>query len=136
MPDENYIQQFCENDAFAQYIGIELLEASEGKAKARLKITGNHLNGLNTVHGGAIFALADFVFAAAANAYGTIAMAINVNISYIKAMNEGTLIAEARETSLNPKLGTYSIHVTNDEGELIAIFQGMVYRKKESIRNT
>ncbi len=132
----NYIQQFCKNDTFAQYLGIELLEVSEGNAKARLKIAENHLNGLNTVHGGVIFTLADFVFAATANAYGTLAMAINVNISYIKATREGVLIAEARETSLNPKLSTYSVHVTNGEGELIAIFQGMAYRKKEAIHKT
>jgi acyl-CoA thioesterase len=127
------IQQFAKHDAFAGNIGIELLDASPGYAKAQLEIETRHLNGLNTVHGGAIFSLADFVFAAAANAHGTIAMAINVHISYIKAATGGVLLAEAREVSLNPKLGTYSVRVTNEAGELIATFEGMVYRKKEAI---
>ena len=91
-----------------------------------------HLNGVGTVHGGAIFALADFVFAAASNSHGTIAVAINASIWYVKAAFEGTLFAEAKEVSLQPKLATYSIDVTNEDRETIASFQGMVYRKRSS----
>lgn len=126
-------QLFSKNDLFAEHVGIELLDVSIGKAKAKLEITEKHLNSFKTVHGGAIFSLADFVFAVAANSYGTVAMAINVSISYLKAVTGGTLFAEAEEVSLNPKLGTYSVYVTDERGELVATFQGMVYRKKEKI---
>ena len=95
------IQPFLQHDAFAQHVGIELLEVSPGKAKARLKIQEAHFNGLKTVHGAVIFALADFVFAAAANAREGLAVAINVNISYVKAATEGSLFAETEENSLN-----------------------------------
>ena len=124
------IQQFVEQDAFAQHLGIELLEASAGYAKVQLTINEKHLNAMHTAHGGVIFTLADVAFAIAANAHGPVAMAINVHISYIKAITEGTLIAEASETSLNPKLATYTVSVSNEQGETIAIFQGMVYRKR------
>jgi acyl-CoA thioesterase len=127
------IRQFAQDDAFAKLLGIELLDVSAGRAKARLTISAKHLNGHHTAHGGAIFSLADFVFAAAANSYGTVAVAINVNISYFNAVSEGTLTAEAREISCNPKLATYSIPVTDERGELVALFQGMAYRKKTSI---
>jgi acyl-CoA thioesterase len=56
-------------------------------------------------------------------------VAINVNISYIKAVSKGILIAKAREASLSRKIGTYSVDVTDGEGNLIATFQGMAYRK-------
>ncbi len=124
-------QLFSKNDTFAEYIGIELLEVSKGKAKAQLGISEKHLNSFKTVHGGVVFALADFVFAVAANSHGTVAMAINVSISYIKAVTGGTLFAEAEEVSLNPKLGTYSVAVTDERGNLVATFQGMAYRKQE-----
>jgi acyl-CoA thioesterase len=124
---------FSTNDAFANQIGIELLEVSKGKAKARLNITGDHLNSFKTVHGGVIFSLADFVFAVAANSHGTVAVAINVSISYIKAVSGGTLFAQAEEVSLNPKLGTYSVCVTDQTGDIVATFQGMAYRKKEKV---
>ena len=96
-------------------------------------VRSHHLNSAGTVHGGAIFALADAVFAAASNSHGTLAMAINVSISYFKAVSSGTLSASAEEVSLNPKLATYLIPVTDDKGNRIALFQGTVYRKKESV---
>jgi len=128
------IKKFFKKDTFAEHVGIELLELSEGKAKARLKIKEDHLNAVDVVHGGAIFTLADLAFAAASNSHGTVALAINANISFLKSVGKGaTLTAEAKEISRNPKLATYSILVTNDEKETIAIFQGTVYRKKDKI---
>lgn len=126
------IKQFFKRDKFAELAGIELLEVTPGKAKAKMVVQKHHLNGVDIVHGGAIFTLADLVFAAASNSHGTVAVAINASISYIKASPVGTvLIAEGREISCNPKLGIYSIDVKNEQGEMIASFQGMVYRKKD-----
>ncbi len=129
----NDLKTFFKGDHFAEHVGIELLDISPGKAKARMDIKKEHLNGLDIVHGGAIFTLADLAFAAAANSHGTVAIAININVSYMKATSEGTLYAEATETSLNPKLGTYSVSITSEEGDLIATFQGMAYRKKDKL---
>jgi acyl-CoA thioesterase len=39
------------------------------------------------------------------------------------------LIAEAKEVSRNAKLATYTILVTDEMQETVAIFQGMVYIK-------
>ncbi len=128
------IKQFFEkNDKFADHVGIKLLEVSEGRAKAKMKIKKHHLNGVNTVHGAAIFTLADLVFAVASNSHGTIAMGINVSISYLKAIREGILYAEAKEVSKNPKLAAYQVQVTDVGGDIVAMFQGMVYRKREAI---
>jgi acyl-CoA thioesterase len=122
-----------ENDRLGKLLGIELLEVKKGYAKTKVEIRDCHLNGVGVVHGGTIFALADIAFAAASNSHGTIALAIHVDISYLKGVTEGTLYAEAKEVSCNAKLGSYDIKVTNEKDELIAIFQGMAYRKKEPI---
>lgn len=122
-------QTFFDKDTFAQYCGIELIEAADGHAEARLTIQPHHLNGVGTVHGGMIFSLADLALAAACNSYDTPAVAINVNIQYLKAVSEGTLVAKAREVSLSRKIGTYAVDVTDGNGELVASFQGMAYRK-------
>lgn len=120
-------------DRLGQHLGIELLEVSEGRAITRLRIQEQHLNGVGIVHGGTIFALADVAFAAASNSHGTVAVAINVSISYVKAATSGVLTAEARETSLNPRLATYMVDIKDEQGDLIAIFQGMVYRKRDPL---
>lgn len=127
------MKKFYENDRFARYLGIELLEIYEGGAKACMKVEEQHLNSVNTVHGGALFSLADFVFSMASNSHGNIAVAINANISYFNAVQKGTLFAEGWEVAKNPRLATYNIEITDEEGGKIAAFQGMVYRKKETI---
>jgi acyl-CoA thioesterase len=129
------IKKFFAGDKFCEFIGVELIEVGTGRAKTKLEIKEHHLNGVGTIQGGALFTLADLAVAAAANSHGNIAVVINANISYMKAVSEGTLYAEAAEESLNPKLGTYSVKVTNQTGELIVILQGMAYRKKELLNN-
>ena len=48
---------------------------------------------------------------------------------YVTAVSKGILYAHAEEFSLNPKIATYTVTVTDDVGTRIAIFQGMVYRR-------
>ena len=122
---------FSTGDRFANHSGVELVEAGPGLAKARMKIEPFHFNAAGTVHGGAIFTLADFAFAVASNSHGTLAMGINTSVSFVKAALAGILYADARELSRNAKLATYSVMITDDAGDTVAIFQGMVYRKKE-----
>ena len=129
------LKRFFKKDRFCAFIGVELTEVSEGHAKAKLDIKEHHLNGVGIVQGGAIFTLADFAFAAASNSHGTVAVGINTSISYVTAVSGGTLYADAREISKNHKIGTYTVDVTNEKGEMIAIFQGMVYRKSAPITN-
>jgi acyl-CoA thioesterase len=127
------MKRFIDQDRYARYLGVEILEWGEGTARARLVLNENHLNSVNTVHGGVLFSLADSVFSAASNSHGTVAVAIQVCISYFKAASGGTLFAEAKEVSRNPKLATYLIEVNDESGSLLALFQGTVYRKSTEI---
>lgn len=129
------IDYFQYHDQFATHLGIKLLAAKEGYAKAEMEIEPFHLNSAKIVHGGALFTLADFVFAVASNSYGKIALAINVNINFIKAQSNGKIFAEATEIAKHPKLGTYQVKVTNESNELLALFQGTAYRKKQDLPN-
>ena len=126
-------QFFSTEDKFARHAGIELVDMGSGWAKTIMKIEPFHLNAAGTVHGGAIFTLADFAFAVASNSHGTMAMGINTSVNFVKAATKGTLHAEAMEQSKGPKLASYSVMITDDAGDVVAIFQGMVYRKKDSI---
>lgn len=127
------IKQFVQADRFAAHLGIEMLEFGKGTARARMELKQHHLNSAGTVHGGAIFSLADAVFSVASNSHGTLAMAINVSICFFKSAKKGMLYAEGREVSINPKLATYLIDVKDEAGSAIALFQGTVYRKKDQL---
>ncbi len=123
------IARFIERDSFAAHIGVEITDHGLGSAKARMTIVKHHLNSAGILHGGVIFSLADAAFSAASNSHGTLAVAINAGIDFFKAKESGTLFAEAREVSLNRKLATYSIDVTDETGSAVARFTGTVYRK-------
>lgn len=112
--------KFVENDRFAKFIGIELVKVEPGYALAQMKITENHLNGLNLVQGGAIFTLADYTFAAASNSKGFATVSINTNISFLKSPNGKILTAEAREISYSNSLCIYNVDVFDDDNTLIA----------------
>jgi acyl-CoA thioesterase len=125
------IQAFFRKDLFAGFVGIELIEAGEGRARARLTISDHHRNGLGLVHGGAIFTLADLAFAAAVNSRGRAAVAIHCSISYLKATGGDVLFADAEEVSCGSKIAAYTIRITDASGEIISRFEGMAYRKEE-----
>ena len=127
------LKEFLQRDEFVKHCGIELESFAPGHAVTRLKIQPWHLNAVGIVQGGAIFTLADYAFAVASNAHGTVAVGINVSITYMKSASSGTLTAEAKEMALNAKLASYTVNVTDDSHGLIAIFQGLVYRKPQTI---
>jgi acyl-CoA thioesterase len=125
----NETENIVHNDAFAKLLGIKFISIGEGTATAEMIITKNHLNGAFTAHGGAIFSLGDTVFGAASNSREGLAMAINVSISFFKSITQGKLTAVAEEISLHKKLATYLIRITDENSNIIALFQGTVYRK-------
>ena len=132
-PNEDELKRFFKRDQFAAHSNVELLAAGPGHATAKMTLQPSHLNGLGTVHGGAIFTLADFAFAVACNSHGTMAVALDVSIAFMKAATTGALVAEAREISRNFKVGLYIVDIKDDQGDLVAQFQGVAYRKKDKL---
>lgn len=129
--DTKTAREFFANDRYAALTGVEIEEAGKGYCKTSLKLEDKHLNAANVVQGGAIFTLADLAFAIASNSHGQLALAINVNISYLNSVSLGTLYATATEVNEPNRLGAYDVLVTDDRQRVIARFNGMVYRKKQ-----
>ena len=121
--------QLVRQDHFAQLLGIELVALDHGYARVKMTAKPEHCNGLGIVHGGALFTLADCAFAAACNSHGIPTVAINAHISYVKAAHPGLLFAEARE-AVNSKIGLTEIRITDEKGDLLAVFQGLSYQKR------
>jgi acyl-CoA thioesterase len=124
---------FFKKDQYAAYSGIELVECRPGFAKAKVKIEDKHLNGAGVVHGGLLFTLADFAFAAAVNSYGNISLSINASISFLDKSKSGIITAEAKEISRSNTLSTCDINIKDEEGKLLANFKGTAYITKKTI---
>jgi acyl-CoA thioesterase len=118
-------------DAFSQWLGIEILECEVGRVKVGMTIRKEMLNGFQKAHGGISFSLADTAFAFAANTHGKQALSVEASINHIEALHEGDYItAESVIEKKNNKLGFNIIEVKRAE-ELVALFKGVVYRTQK-----
>lgn len=99
-----------------------------------MTVTEAMLNAVGLTHGGVTFTLADFAFAVASNSHGRTAVALNANITFTAASRAGdVLTATASEENCGGRTATYRVDVRNQEGELVGLFTGTVYRRSDSI---
>ncbi len=132
--DIETVQEIIRRDPFARNLGIEFELIEEGHAVSRMELKEEHLNFMGMVHGGAIFALADATFGAAANSFGTMAMAIHVSIDYLAPVGDTPYLeADVRETARAGRGGHYVMRVQNATGDLVAVCHGWAYHTSRSL---
>jgi acyl-CoA thioesterase len=106
-------------------MGMQLLECKPGYARISMQVQNLHLNGHQICHGGFIFTLADTTFAFACNSYNKAAVAAGCSIEFLKPGQLGdTLTCEGVEQTLVGRHGIYDMKVSNQRGEVIAMFRG------------
>ncbi|WP_265109823.1 hydroxyphenylacetyl-CoA thioesterase PaaI [Halosolutus halophilus] len=128
MTDTEAIRNHIESDPYCETLGIDLVDLKPGVARTRLEITDDLTNFHGTPHGGAIYSLADAAFAAASNADGETAVALETNISYLEAVEVGTVLtATAEETHDGGRTAEFEVVVTDEDDDRVATFRGRVY---------
>ena len=117
------------DDLFSQWLGITILEVSEGYSKIKMSLREEMINGLNVIHGGIAFSLADSAFAFACNNRNNLSMALDTSITFTKTTRPGdVLIAEAKELHNGKSTGLYLITIYNQNNEQVALFKGTCFR--------
>ncbi|WP_406643039.1 hydroxyphenylacetyl-CoA thioesterase PaaI [Amycolatopsis sp. WGS_07] len=115
-------------DEASRALGIELVEAADGRAVASMKVTETMVNGHDIAHGGYVFLLADTTFALACNTHGPVTVAAGAEISFVAAGKLGDhLVATAAERTRYGRNGIYDVTVhreTPDGPEVVAEFRG------------
>lgn len=120
--------QMLLQDAFSQWLGIEIVAVKLGYCKVKMKVRKEMLNSMQKAHGGITYALADTAFGFAANTHGNYAVSIETSINHIEAVNEGDeLMAESCISINKNKLAFHVVEVKRNE-EVVAIFKGVVYK--------
>ena len=113
------------NDRATHGLGMEFLEVGPGRAIIAMTVRESMANGQGICHGGFIFALADFAFAFACNAYGPIVVARHCAVTFLRPGQVGDqLTAEAAERTRAGRSGIYDVSVKRADGTLIAEFRG------------
>ena len=116
---------FAVDTASKDTMGMELLECQPGRAVMRMTVRPLHLNGHQICHGGFIFTLADSTFAFACNSYNRNAVAAGCSIEFLRPGKLGdVLTCEGVEQTLSGRHGIYDMKVTNQNGEVMAVFRG------------
>ena len=111
--DFDSIKHHFEGDRFATINGMRLLELRPGYAKTSMAVEDRHLNSVGTVHGGAIFTLADFAFGAAVKTGGKVAPLINSSVSFLKATRTGTFYRRGHGGLSQPE--DFRLHGAGDQ---------------------
>jgi acyl-CoA thioesterase len=116
-------------------MGIELLNLEDGYSLVEMVYDPSRQNNIyGRAHGGAVFGLIDEAFETAGQTDGTVAVAMNVNVTYIASPEPGDrLHAEARRVAQTKRTANYDIKVTDSSGRLIAICQALAYRTGKPI---
>ncbi|MBX3654724.1 MAG: hydroxyphenylacetyl-CoA thioesterase PaaI [Ramlibacter sp.] len=124
---------FAEDSASKDTMGMELVSCEPGRAVLRMAVTERHLNGHRICHGGFIFTLADSTFAFACNSHNKVTVAAGCSIEFLRPGQLGDLLTcEGLEQTLSGRHGIYDMKVTNQRGEVVALFRG----KSTSIAGT
>ena len=131
MEGERIPYKMLSQDAFSQWLGIEILECEIGRCKVGMTVRKEMLNSMYKAHGGIIYSLADTAFGFAANTHGRYAVSIETSVNHIEALEEGDiLVAESVIEKVNNKLGFNVVEVKRGD-ELVALFKGIVYRTQK-----
>ena len=123
------VNKMYDQDAFSQWLGIEIIDVSAGYCQLKMKVRKEMLNGFHIAHGGIAYSLADSALAFASNSHGRKSLSVETSISHMVSIKAGDMLtAMTKELSRSDKIGVYLITITNDENQEIANFKGTVYR--------
>ncbi len=126
---QKIVNKMFNQDAFSQFLGIEIVDVSEGHCQLKMKVREEMLNGFQIAHGGISYSLADTALAFASNTYGKKCISMETSISHTEGVNIGDILtATTEELSHTEKMGLYLITISNQDNKKIAYFKGTVYR--------
>ncbi|HET6828385.1 MAG TPA: hydroxyphenylacetyl-CoA thioesterase PaaI [Ramlibacter sp.] len=116
---------YAADAASREFMQMELVHCEPGRATMRMTVREPMLNGHKICHGGLIFTLADSTFAFACNSRNKVTVAAGCSIEFLKPAHLGdVLTCEGVEQLLQGRHGVYDMKVTNQRGEVVAMFRG------------
>ncbi len=127
MSPKEIVNKMMEKDEFSRWLGISVLEISNGKCTLELKVTKEMLNGFHIAHGGISYSISDSALAFASNSYGQHCVSIETGISHLKPVKENDILrAECTEINRGKSIGLYEVKTYNQNRELVSYFKGTV----------
>jgi acyl-CoA thioesterase len=115
----------CERDHVAHALAMKVEQVGLGSATVSMIVRKDMVNGHDICHGGYMALLCDSAFAYACNSYNQVTVASGFSIELLASAKLGdTLVAVAVEQSLRGRSGVYDVKLTNQHGDVVALFRG------------
>lgn len=133
MDPKSIVDKMMQLDAYSQWMGIQVVHIDFGTSTLSCTISPEMLNGFGITHGGISYALSDSALAFASNSHGQHCVSIETSIAHIKpAQLHDTLTAVCTEIQKGKTIARYVVEITNQRSELIARFNGTVFRSEKT----
>ncbi len=100
---------------------------ADGGSRFELDVASQHLNPHGVVHGGVVYTLVDFAMGGALTSRleaGERCATMEIKISYLVAVADGTLRAEAHVVERARRIGVLEARVHSGNGRLVALATG------------
>lgn len=122
-------------ESFARKLNMKLVELEDRYSAVEMTYDPQTMGNIyDRAHGGVIFSLIDEAFETVGQADGTVGVAMNVSVTYVSSPDKETVLrAEAKEISRTRKTVGYTIVVKDQEKNLIATCQALLYRTGKKI---
>ncbi len=111
---------FCADRFATEATGITIDQIGEGTATCSFTIEERHKNQLGTVMGGAIYTLADYTAAIAANSCGRRSVSLSGQIHYLSVARGARLIACAETVKDGRSVSVLRVDICDDIGTAVA----------------
>jgi len=124
------LEDIFRHDAYVKGLGAELVEWDGGRAMFRLRPESGHTNFVGTIHGGALFSLADAAIGVASNSWGRLSVLLSAEAQFLSAARTGdVLLARCEERSRTRRTAAFAVDVVSEtDGALRATVQAMCFR--------
>ncbi len=114
------VQERFAQDRYATSNGAVIEEIGDGYAKVSMEIDEHHYNSVGKIMGGAIFTIADFAFAVAANWQGKPVLSQTAQITYLGRVKGKRMIAQAKLVKDGRTMCYYVVDVADELGNQVA----------------
>ena len=123
-----YLIDSEEDNGCHNLIDIYFGAIGEGTVEMEIPVSKDHLNALNSVHGGIIATLIDSAMGMAMKSHNKVGVTTSLNVNYLKGAGRGDVLkAFGKVTRNGNKVVFCEARIENQRGDLLATRQGSFF---------
>ncbi len=128
-----FIEYFNTHDQFSIQNGIQLLTLQKGYAEVSMQYKPTYTNFMGTLHGGALFTLADVAAGCAIISHGFLCVTLTSSIHYLQTPSSETITAYAQAIYNSPHIGVSNVQIKDTSKTLLCTCTSTMYMTGKAV---